>query len=204
MNALEELRRRYPWPAERPDVPEDWTGWFHGENRELFQEHLDEDTKYVIELGSLCGLSTKCLVETAPNAVVICIDHWKGSAEHQGRVGNDWENRLPELYERFVRNMWPWRDRVVPVKTTTVAGMSEVHSLGIKPQLIYVDASHDIESVRCDVTTCLDLFPEAVVVGDDWARGDVRMGVVQATYKRCRWLGVRGWGAWYLPVEHRE
>lgn len=205
MSGIEELRRRYPWPDERPDAPEDWAGWFGGGNQRILGELLSTETKIVVELGSLCGLSARFLCERAPFAVVICIDHWKGSPEHfvraeQGRPG--WKERLPRLYETFCGNMWPWRDRVVPMKTTTLEGLRELHGLQISPDLIYVDAAHDSESVTNDVATSMKLFPQAALVGDDWGRGDVRQGVIEATH-RCRFLGVEGWDAWYLPAKGR-
>jgi hypothetical protein len=200
MSGLDELRTRYPWPDKRPDVVEDWTGWFYADNRHLLRQLLTDQTKVVVELGSLCGLSSRFLAETAPNATIICIDHWKGSAEHQGREG--WDQRLRELYPRFLRNLWPWRDRVIPMRTTTLAGMQEIVDLKIAPELLYVDAAHDTKSVQDDVSAALSLFAEADIVGDDWLHAPVRLGVVLASLP-CKFLRVCGDGAWHLPVEGR-
>lgn len=200
VNGLDELRRRYPWPDTRPDVIEDWTGWFYENNREMLRRFLTDQTRVVIELGSLCGLSSRFLAETAPCAAIICIDHWNGSAEHQGREG--WDERLRELYPRFLRNLWPWRDRVIPMRTTTLGGMQEIVDLGVTPDLIYVDAGHDTKSVQDDVSAALSLFPKADIVGDDWLHASVRLGVVLASLK-CKFLRIHGDGAWHLPVEGR-
>lgn len=201
MNGLDELRRRYPWPDERPDVVEDWTGWFYEENKQLLGRLLTDQTEMVVELGSLCGLSSAFLAEAAPNATIICIDHWKGSPEHQGRVG--WDERLRELYPRFLRNLWPCRERVIPMRTTTLDGMREIADLGITPELVYVDAGHDTPIVSKDITAVMSLFPNAEIVGDDWLRAPVRLGVVMASLK-CKFLFVYGSMAWHLPVEGRR
>lgn len=201
MNGLDELRKRYPWPDGRPDVVEDWTGWFYEENKQLLRRLLTDQTKVIVELGSLCGLSSRFLAETAPNATIICVDHWKGSPEHQGREG--WDERLRELYPRFLRNLWPYRDRVIPMRTTTLDGIQEIADLGILPELAYVDAGHDTQSVSKDITAVMSLFPTADIVGDDWLRATVRLGVVMASL-RCKFLFTYGSIAWHLPVEGRR
>ncbi len=148
-----------------------------------------------MELGSLCGLSSRFLAQHAPNATIICIDHWEGSAEHVGRAGHkpEWKERLKELYPRFLRNLWPHRHHVVPMKTTTLDGMQELHGLGIQPEVIYIDASHDTDSVRGDISMAWALFPDAHLVGDDWGFPTVRMGLMQATSIKPTIWGTKAW-----------
>jgi hypothetical protein len=198
---LEELGRRYPWPAHRPDVREDWLGWFCEANRDKLAELISPDTKIILELGSFCGLSAKWFCETAPQAVLICIDHWKGSAEHHRC--RDWERRLPTLYETFCRNLWPYRERLIPMRTTIHDGLHELHGLGIVPDLIYVDGSHDADSVEHDVSTCLELFPRTELVGDDWPHHSVRTGAVRAA-ARCKWLYTYKGCCFHIPVDGRD
>jgi len=197
-----ELRKRYPWPESRPEIPaehEGLHGWFSGDNQKALAAACSAETKVVVELGSWFGRSATFLAEHAPNAAILCIDHWKGSIEHHRNP--TWCSRLPFLYDGFLRNLWPFRDRVVPMRTTTLEGMREVASLGIVPDLIYVDASHDQESVAADVRTALQLFPQALLLGDDWLHDSVRRGVVDAAY-RLR-LKVHGINCWEIPVEGR-
>jgi len=201
MSGLEQLRSRYPWPAERPDVVDDWMGWFRATNERALTAAMPPKTRVIVELGSLLGLSSRFLAEVVPEVTVICIDHWKGSAEHQGREG--WDDRLRELYPRFLRNLWPWRNRVVPMRSTTLDGMRELYELGIEPDLIYIDASHDELNVFLDVSTALELFPKAELVGDDWLRSGVRIGVAQAS-ACCKFLNVPETNMWHLPVEGRR
>jgi len=199
---LAELHRRYPWPEKRPDVIDDPAGWFKGANRELLAKLLKErNAKLVVELGSLCGLSASHIVQYAPQATLICVDHWRGSPEHQNRPG--WEQRLPELYERFLRNLWPWKSRVIPMRRTCREALPELHRLGLRPDLIYVDADHAADEVYHDVHTSLSLFPAAEIVGDDWMRDDVRRGVVRAA-RNCKFLGVHKWQIWHLPPQDRR
>ena len=37
--AIEILHHRYPWPAEKPDVPPKEFGWFHGQNRRVLSSY---------------------------------------------------------------------------------------------------------------------------------------------------------------------
>lgn len=200
MSGIAELRRRYPWPDERPDVPEDWCGWCGGSNQERFAELLSNKTSVVVELGSFCGLSANILAETAVNATIICVDHFKGSIEHTRNEA--WAARLPRLHETFLRNLWPHRARVIPLRATTLDGMREIYELGIVPNLIYVDAAHDEESVSQDVSLAMELFPVSELIGDDWLHPSVRRGVVAATHK-AQFVEAHH-ESWYVPVEGRR
>ena len=175
--AFDDLRHRYPWPTERPDVPEkrakggDIFGWFHGENRRVLKALLTPETKFVVELGALLGLSTKYLAEHAPNATIVTIDHWKGSREHQG-PDNELADVLDKLFEVFCVHLWDYRDRVIPMRTTTLEGMMEIRLsfagiLQIQPDVVYIDAGHESTAVYADTMMPLILWPAAHVVGDD-------------------------------------
>jgi hypothetical protein len=196
MNPLDRLRRRYPWPAEKPTGRDECTGWFAGANRTALKAAITDNTRVIVELGSFQGLSSKWFAENMPPlCTLICIDHWQGSIEHTRRP--DWQEKLATLHATFLQNLWPFRERVIPMKTTTLEGMGEIYDLGIEPDLIYVDASHAEEDVFKDVTTCLQRFPEAEILGDDWPHNSVRRGVVRAT-ARCGLLAVHGCSCWQI------
>ncbi|HUU46031.1 MAG TPA: class I SAM-dependent methyltransferase [Acidobacteriota bacterium] len=200
MNAIETLKLRYPWPAEKPDVPAEMSGWFAGPNRQALAELLSPATDVVLELGSWVGMSATHICQCAPNATVLCIDHWLGSAEHHRRP--EWEARLPTLYETFLVNMWEFRDRLIPMKTTTLEGMREIHALGIVPRIVYIDAAHDEESVFQDVSMAQESFPTADILGDDWPWDSVRKGVVRATWrKHFKTCGISGW---HIPANQKK
>lgn len=201
MSGLVELRQRYPWPATRPKGLGELTGWFCGQNRTALKAAMNDQTRVVVELGSFQGLSAKWFAETAPAAAtLICIDHWKGSSEHHRRP--DWQAKLATLHATFLDNLWDHRQRVVPMKTTTLDGMQELSDLGIEPDLIYVDASHEEEFVFADVCKAIDTFPRAKILGDDWPHHSVRMGVVRAA-ARCGLLAVHGCSCWEILLDKR-
>lgn len=200
MSGLDELRADHSWPDKRPREPDAKPhGWFSGDNQKALARLLTPETKIVVENGSWFGLSARFITEHAPNATIICIDHWEGSAEHHRRP--DWKELLPDLYPGFLSNLWEYRDRVIPFKTSSLHGLTRLYQLGIKPDLIYEDAAHDEQSVEANIKTELRYFPNAEILGDDWLHHSVRMGVIRAT--KNLYLRVEGINTWMIGRERR-
>ena len=63
---------------------------------------------------------------------------------------------------------------LVPLRMDTRQGLQLLADNGIQPGVIYVDADHHYDGVFADVQLCVKLFPDAVIVGDDWDYPDVR------------------------------
>jgi hypothetical protein len=178
MLGWDELRERYPWPDECPELGLDLNhGWCAGQVREYFKRFLSKDTRLIVECGSWLGLSTRYMMAEAPAARVICIDHWKGSAEHHRCGRPDVAKRLPILYEQFRRNMWDYRDRLIAMRLDIQDGIKELAELGIAPDLVFVDGSHDTQSVRKDTLACCKAFPNARIMGDDYCWKTVAAGL---------------------------
>lgn len=172
--SLASLRECYPWPDERPDVPPSDHGWFSG-RAESFDQFTGPHVEVYLELGSWLGKSARWFAQHCPNAMILCVDHWQGSPEHHRK--SKWQKHLPTLYETFLTNLWDLRDRVIPIRANTLEGMRIVAEAGVRPDLVYIDAGHDAESVYHDLRTALELFPDAQLLGDDWPIEGVRHGV---------------------------
>jgi hypothetical protein len=142
----------------------------------------------IVELGSWLGRSAEYFAKTAPNATIFAVDlwdnsvisgdtHYNSSAENMAIV-----NQAP-IYDQFLSNMWRYHYRspggpgVVPMKMDGCEALRILHAAGVKPQLIYIDASHHYEGVVRDISTALELFPDADIVGDDWDYPDVQRAV---------------------------
>ncbi len=190
---LEALAGVCPWPPTRPDLPEDWHGWFGGHHESMLRRHVGPDTRLIVELGSWMGRSTRFLLEAAPNATVVAVDHWAGSAEHF--ADPELSAMVPRSYDQFVANLWGYRSRLVPLRASTLVGMAFVANLRLEPDLVYVDAAHDTASVIRDVGMADNLFPGAQIVGDDWNWGSVREGVEKYAGSRGYAIKLEG-NAW--------
>jgi predicted O-methyltransferase YrrM len=153
------------YPETKPSVPEDLHGWFDDRNKD-FLKPLIENAKVIVELGAWLGTSTRWFCANS-GGIVYSVDHWKGSIEHQTR--KSLQDKLPTLYDTFIVNCWSFKDRIIPIKMTTVPGMHYIADNDIKPDIIFVDASHEYEDVLADLETASKLFPNAVLVGDDWS-----------------------------------
>jgi Methyltransferase domain len=194
---IEALAKAFPWPRERPAVehPRAHLGWLEEGGRQLLAEALPADARLVVELGAWLGLTTRFLAEQAPGAVVVAIDHWQGSSEHQSRP--EWRSMLPALYETFLALCWPYRERIIPLRMTTLMGLQTLADYGLRPDLIYVDAEHTYEAVFSELTLAKRLFPRASLLGDDYPHPPVRGAVDEFAALHGLAVATRG-NAWRL------
>lgn len=164
-----------PWPSHRPQVNPSKHGWLHPTVRARLLTHLGPATDTVVEVGSWLGLSTRFICDRAPEATVCTIDTWEGSEEHKNKP--EWAAMLPTLYETFLSSCWDYRERIIPIRGDSVSGMELVSDLS--PDLVYLDGDHSYEGVKRDIETVYRLWPDVVIVGDDYHRRDYP-GVCQA------------------------
>ena len=175
-----ELQLKYRWPLAMPRCPEDWMGWLCPDTAQALKDHVNDETRLVVECGTWLGVSAKAILTHAPLAHLLCIDTWMGAPEHwadrraDGSPG-DWAKRLPTLYETCQRNLWPWRERVTMIRRDSLVGLGEVFQAGLVPDMIYLDTKHSLGRVTAELALCLELFPSSPVVGDDYSNGAVAL-----------------------------
>lgn len=182
-NDFASLRNAYPWPKQPPTVAEHRHGWFHDQNKQVLltaASHLRFGNlvqyPFIVELGSWLGESARWMLDQDPCLTVACVDTWLGSRDHHN-PRSEYHPMLPTLYETFLRNMWDYRDRCIPVRADTITGLGAVLDHGLRPDLVYVDAGHDAWSVYADVMGVMEFFPGTHMVGDDWSHPAVQRGV---------------------------
>jgi predicted O-methyltransferase YrrM len=75
---MEKIKKLFTWPTEKPNVPESGHNWFGSDNASVLDQLINErKPKYILEMGSWTGAgSTKFLLQSAPEAQIVCIDHW--------------------------------------------------------------------------------------------------------------------------------
>ena len=195
-DSLEVLRRRFPWPSERPVVqgPIESYGWFGEGTDRVLSQNLSEATRLVVELGSWLGMSTRFIADIAPNATVIAVDTWGGSTEHQNQAR--FQVMLSSLYTNFLSLSWSYRDRIIPLRMTTLEGLRLVAETGLQPDLVFIDAEHSYEAVTAELSLAHSLFPHALLVGDDYDWEGVQKAVheyANAKNMEVERVGHRGW-----------
>ncbi|CAM9860575.1 unnamed protein product, partial [Ectocarpus fasciculatus] len=166
-------------------------GWFFESHVNVMKLLLDkEKTACIIELGSWLGRSGEYFARSAPNAVIFAVDLWDNAVILADKhYCSNPENlailNVGPLHDRFMSNMWEYKYNVndgkargiVPMHMDAIDGLVLLKSAGVKPDLIYVDASHHYDGVYRDIKKTLELFPDAHIVGDDYDYPDVRRAV---------------------------
>jgi len=174
-----------PWPNEKPLLKPSTSKWFNQQHVAVFKQLLaPHRTGLYLELGTWTGMgSTKFVADNYPEVTMICIDTFEGSEEHH-RI-EAYKSIAANLWDHFCANRWHSRKRLFPIRTDTISGLRAVWNIGLKPDVIYIDAAHDAESVYQDLRMTLECFPEAVIMGDDFllegeGHPGVRLGIEKA------------------------
>lgn len=205
---LVKLKSACRWPDARPNLAIDLgPAWFseHPQFGHAFQleKLIPKDFSGVLlELGSFMGRSTVWFAQHAPASHIICIDTWKGSPEHADN--QELANIMPNLYDRFIANVWEFKDRVTPIVADTITGMTIVRELAdVTPDIIYVDADHSEQAVYMDTIAAGDMWPNALIIGDDWTWPTVRAGAWRAAIelgKEVKFQGETNAPWWLCPT----
>ena len=193
---LRRLTEKHAWPESQPEdaAPGQEQGWLGDGTEVMLSRSVSPNTHVVVELGAWLGLSTRFIADRAPAATVISIDHWQGSPEHQSQ--ERFQKLLPKLYETYLSRCWNHRQRVVPLRTSTLDGLRMVGESGVKPDFIFVDAEHSYEAVSAELTLARQLFPRAALGGDDYDWSGVRAAVDGFARRHGMIVdryGLRGW-----------
>lgn len=164
------------------DLPNDLHGW----NEVPEVQDLNIDPKLIVEVGTWKGASAIKWAKKFPESEVICIDTWLGSEEmwmehrDQARYGSLLlKNGYPSIYRTFLGNVVREgvAGQITPMPMTSAMGLNLLMEWDFRPDIIYVDAGHDYNSVKMDIMKSLCLFPK-IICGDDYQPG--WPGVVQA------------------------
>ncbi len=175
---LKRLRQLFPWPAQKPAIEPQWHGWLAPLTCEALVDHCPRDAKLIVECGSWAGLSAKFFLEHAPDATVICIDHWCQTPQQIAPLTPPPEAvpLIPVIYDLFCANHWENQNRIIPMRLNSYVGLMLLVDMGLQPDLIYLDSDHSTKNLHGELLLCGE-FPEARVVGDDYTHQSVRDAV---------------------------
>jgi predicted O-methyltransferase YrrM len=149
----------------------EWQGtWWNdpGAQREIFQQCIERlNPSIIIEVGSFVGESAihmaKIIKAQKRETAILCVDtfyagfdHYKGAREkirdHFGRS---------DLFYKFMGNVIQHgcQDVIVPFAIDSINGARVIKWLGLVPDYIYVDGSHEKGDVLRDYNAYWDLLP---------------------------------------------
>jgi cephalosporin hydroxylase len=158
--------------------PDDIQGW--NSEHPLLQEAMRVIRPgLVIEVGVWKGASTIFMAEqlraAGIGAAVLAVDTFLGSIEHltrpESRAALAPLHGWPQLYYQFIANVMRrnLQDHVVPLAQTSDTAFQLLRQLGLRPQLVHIDAAHDYESVARNLGNYYTLLaPGGALVGDDF------------------------------------
>jgi hypothetical protein len=174
--SLAALRNHYPWPEGRPEGKAiAWSMDYGG--RSLITGLISRrDFRVVLEIGSFLGGSARQWLAASPGVCVVCVDPWPDlsgprpliDSHPLSRAFQDQLRAVGGLYRSFLCSMWDVRDRVIPVRGRAEDVLPQLRSLGLQPDLVYLDA----DKRGREIAMCDELFPAALIGGDDWIWSD--------------------------------
>ena len=147
---------------------EDVYGFSQGDIFALYKKMVEKFSSgsHFVEVGTFLGKSAVYMaVEIINSGKLIkfdCIDHWLGSEEHKDNDKVDVDN----LYEDFLKNIEPVKGVIKPVRVDSISAskLYKPNSL----DFIFIDASHDEQSVKADLTYWMPRLKEdGIIAGDD-------------------------------------
>jgi predicted O-methyltransferase YrrM len=181
-------------------VPEDNQGFQISENTSFF-DHLFSflAPETLLELGTWKGSSVigfvKRMLAYCDAPVVACVDTWVGSLEHWTNTALRAEMHLrwgfPTLYSRFAANVVRARVAgwITPLPMLTETALQLMAQRAVLIDAVYVDASHEYEAVKRDISNCWSLIDETgFILADDY----LAPGVMRAIQEFCGRDGVFG------------
>lgn len=147
------------------------SGWM-AESELMTLAALSQSCNVIVEVGSWEGRSACAMAANSP-AFIFCVDAWQGHL--QGGHEATWETLA-----RFKENTARYSGRVIPVLAESHQAVYALSVAGIVPDMVFIDASHDYQSVTLDIIEWTALLrPGAIAAGHDY--GDLNWpGVKQA------------------------
>tara|TARA_Y100001954_G_C15810129_1_gene604756 strand:- start:309 stop:1652 length:1344 start_codon:yes stop_codon:yes gene_type:complete len=181
------LKKKFYFPDTKPNVPKNdkiKMGWFTANNMVLLKKYLRNvctKKSIVIEFGTWLGMSAKFICDNiSDDSTLICVDWWKGDTS----IGFITQEKEDLLYHRYIANVWNYRKKIIPVRMDGKKAAVYLSKLKIKPNLIYLDMGHSYEDVIADLNVIIKVFPNTIIVGDDYLYWPgVKKAVLEARYK---------------------
>ncbi|WP_273498983.1 class I SAM-dependent methyltransferase [Lentibacter algarum] len=171
---LEDAFATYVFDESRVDL----SGW--NSTHAFFRALLEEfKPKLILELGVWKGMSSLHMAVQSKKlelgTEIVAIDTWLGSSAHLSSKGRRAElnprNGYPTLYETFLANVHSkgMQDVIIPLPMDGNSAAYALKRLGVKADMIHIDASHEYDACLNDFRNYWDLLADdGVLLCDDY------------------------------------
>lgn len=180
-------------------LPYNPKGWYSNASavQTLFAQR---NPKIVIEVGCWLGVSTMHMASLlSSEGVVYAVDHWLGCAEQQ--PGQPfWDPILLKSYEQFLSNVIHAKlyDKIIPIRMDSLSASQYLADL--KADVVYIDASHDYDSVYADLNAWYPYVKgHGILCGDDSPHPPIQQALDRfAQEQGLKIIYVENTRFWYL------
>lgn len=157
----------------------------------------------IVEVGSWMGRSTRALADNT-DGCVFSVDTWKGSSEHHACLADKPESYLRTEFGRYMESHLK-TGKVVVYSRLSLDVAKMFADLDATFDMVFLDASHDYESVVADITAWSKVLkPRGLLCGHDYGNcdaitGERYNGLVKAVSECLPTHEVmRGGSIWYV------
>lgn len=156
----------------------DLQGW--NSQDPVFESVIKElDPKLIIEVGSWKGASALHMASLcSENSEIVCVDTWLGALEMwtdtqdtERYLSLQLRNGYPQVYSIFLSNVirLGCENLITPFPQTSLIAYWWFSLKDVRPDLIYIDASHQYEDVIRDIENYWSLLKYGgILFGDDF------------------------------------
>jgi len=151
----------------------------------ILDKKKEKNDIIIVELGSFLGGSTRFMANLLDNtSKLYAIDHWLGNINWEKK--EETKDIYSHMFHLFLSNIIHSKltNKIIPIRMETIEAAK---ALKIKPDIIYIDASHDEASVYNDI---MAWWPKlkigGIMCGDDYSSA---WGVKAAVDKCAKILG---------------
>jgi hypothetical protein len=192
------------------DFPEDAQSFFY--DPDVFVDMVRfVKPELIIEVGTWKGHSANAMADACKrenlHTKIICVDTWLGSQEHYAteELKNELhiEHGRPTIWDRFIGNTIRRmnHDCIYPLPLPASTASVVLSGMGVKANLIYIDAGHEYDDVISDIRSYFPLLePDGVMFGDDFHHPPLAKAV--RDFAVSAKLGIAGKGSKWVYLRH--
>ena len=174
-------------------------GWFDENDSKIYELAAQKfpDGSMFVEVGCWKGRSVLSMVDYLikykKKIEFFCVDHFEGSAEHQG----DACILNSTLYQEYCKNIEPYKEYIQTMKMSSEEASLQFEYNSV--DLVYIDASHDYENVSKDIDMwSKKVKPGGIISGHDWGCERVKEAVINFAKQNNYFIHNEPENSWHL------